>query len=209
LNSPNHPINKFLSDPHITNADPAPETHYNIPSRPPPKSPEHVVHASPMQFAASEQQIPISTTTPEPDQQTLNVVINSEPETQTTHPEQTQIPTSEQCDDIPSDNQEHHIPQSPIHDETINPTSEQFIGPIYKLLTIDELVLPVNFALPILEDLLKQAVNIDDDLEPSSQYPTIDLSKIKIISLKRKKPEPTIPFDKNQPFFNPISEPNL
>jgi hypothetical protein len=30
-----------------------------------------------------------------------------------------------------------------------------------------------------------------------------------MIPLKRKKPEPTIPFNRNHPFFNPISEPNL
>jgi hypothetical protein len=27
--------------------------------------------------------------------------------------------------------------------------------------------------------------------------------------MKRKKPEPTIPFNRAQPFFNPASEPNL
>jgi hypothetical protein len=56
-------------------------------------------------------------------------------------------------------------------------------------LTLEELILPVDFALPILEDYLKKQINIDDEpvLPP-------DLSKIKIIPSKRKKPEPTIPF---------------
>ncbi|KAK2352381.1 hypothetical protein QL285_096375 [Trifolium repens] len=58
---------------------------------------------------------------------------------------------------------------------------------------------------------MKEAINIDE--EPISlslsQNQTFDLSKIKIIPLKRKKPEPTIPFDPTKPFFNPISEPNV
>ncbi|KAK2422105.1 hypothetical protein QL285_032664 [Trifolium repens] len=57
--------------------------------------------------------------------------------------------------------------------------------------------------------MLKDAINIDDDVMTLSLNQTIDLSKIKIIPLKRKRPEPTIPFDKNQPFFNSYSEPNL
>ncbi|KAK2436712.1 hypothetical protein QL285_021684 [Trifolium repens] len=58
---------------------------------------------------------------------------------------------------------------------------------------------------------MKEAIDIDDEpktLSLSSNQ-TIDLSKIKIIPLKRKRPEPTIPFNRNHPFFNPISEPNL
>jgi hypothetical protein len=51
---------------------------------------------------------------------------------------------------------------------------------------------------------LKDAIDIDDEprLPPN-------LSKIQIINLKRKKPEPTIPFDPSKPFFNSASEPNL
>jgi hypothetical protein len=71
------------------------------------------------------------------------------------------------------------------------------------------LVLPVDFALPILEALLKADTNIDDDIITTSKNPFDDLRKIKIIPLQRKKPEPTIPFNKNHPFFNPNFEPNL
>jgi hypothetical protein len=71
-------------------------------------------------------------------------------------------------------------------------------------LTLKELILPVDFALPILEDYLKKQINIDD--EPALPP---DLSKVKIIPLKRQKPEPTIPFDPTKPLFNPLSEPNL
>jgi hypothetical protein len=76
---------------------------------------------------------------------------------------------------------------------------------------LDELVLPVEFALPIQERLMKEAINIDDEPIQLSLSPerSTDLSKIKITPLKRKRPEPTIPFDPTKPFFNPSSEPNV
>jgi hypothetical protein len=67
LNSPNHPINKFPSDPVITNADPEPETYYNIPSPPQQKSPEVVFHASPIHFDVPEQETHHSNTISELD----------------------------------------------------------------------------------------------------------------------------------------------
>jgi hypothetical protein len=69
-----------------------------------------------------------------------------------------------------------------------------YYGPAPKPFTSFEI------ALPIYEDLLKQAINVNDDIIP------VDLNIIKIISLKRKQPEPRIPFDENHPFslFNPI-----
>ncbi|KAK2368052.1 hypothetical protein QL285_081281 [Trifolium repens] len=51
--------------------------------------------------------------------------------------------------------------------------------------------------------MFKDSINLDDDIIPPN------LSKIKIIDLKKKKPEPTIPFDPTKPFFNPANEPNL
>ncbi|KAK2435509.1 hypothetical protein QL285_020562 [Trifolium repens] len=87
--------------------------------------------------------------------------------------------------------------------------SEPICGPSCKPLTLDELVLPIDFAFPIHERLLKEAIKIDDEPMSLSQYPDIDLSKIKIKPLKRKRPEPTIPFDQTKPFFNPSSEPNI
>ncbi|WJX62249.1 NADH:ubiquinone reductase (H(+)-translocating) [Trifolium repens] len=87
--------------------------------------------------------------------------------------------------------------------------SEPIYGPSYKPLTIDELSLPTDFALPILEDLLKAGINVDDDLITTLKDPFDEIRKIKIIPLKRKRLEPTIPFNKNQPFFNHNSEPNL
>ncbi|KAK2404933.1 hypothetical protein QL285_054234 [Trifolium repens] len=93
--------------------------------------------------------------------------------------------------------------------ESQTPPSEPIYGPFYKPLTIDELSLPTDFALPILEDLLKAEINVDDDIITTLKDPFDEIRKIKIIPLKRKRPEPTIPFNKNQPFFNHNSEPNL
>jgi hypothetical protein len=56
---------------------------------------------------------------------------------------------------------------------------------------------------------MKQSIDIDDTSELPPLYPKIDISKIIIKPLKRKRPEPTIPFNRAQPFFNPASEPNL
>ncbi|KAK2382255.1 hypothetical protein QL285_069803 [Trifolium repens] len=86
-------------------------------------------------------------------------------------------------------------------------SSEPIYDPVYKPLTIEELCLPIDFALPILEDLLKAEINVDDDIITIDPFDKI--KRIKIIPLKRKRPEPIIPFNRNQPFFNYNSEPNL
>ncbi|WJX53062.1 NADH:ubiquinone reductase (H(+)-translocating) [Trifolium repens] len=93
--------------------------------------------------------------------------------------------------------------------EPQTPQSEPIYGPSFKPLTIDELILPTDFALPILEDLLKAEINVDDDIITTPKDPFAEIRRIKIIPLKRKRPEPTIPFNTNQPFFNHNSEPNL
>ncbi|KAK2436351.1 hypothetical protein QL285_021350 [Trifolium repens] len=87
--------------------------------------------------------------------------------------------------------------------------SEPIYGPSYKPLTIEELVLPVDFAFPIHERLLKEAIDIDDEPISLSPSQSLDISSIKITPLKRKRPEPTILFDPTKPFFNPSSEPNV
>ncbi|WJX24598.1 hypothetical protein P8452_13686 [Trifolium repens] len=87
--------------------------------------------------------------------------------------------------------------------------SEPIYGPSYKPLTIEELVLPVDFAFLIHERLLKEAIDIDDEPISLSPSQSLDISSIKITPLKRKRPEPTIPFDPTKPFFNPSSEPNV
>jgi hypothetical protein len=169
----------------------------------------------PLNFVAPEQhnpntsELPTQTSVPESHSQNIEIA-HPEPNTPQPEPsEQTQTPPSDKFDDHPSDHQEHHISTSPTPSETMNntpPSSPISYGSSYKPLTIDELSLPSDFALPILENMLKQQVDIDDEPATISRR---DLKKIKIIHSKRKKPEPTIPFNRNHPFFNPTSEPNL
>ncbi|WJX57137.1 hypothetical protein P8452_42725 [Trifolium repens] len=78
--------------------------------------------------------------------------------------------------------------------EPQTPQSESIYGPSYKPLTVEELILPVDFALPIHEDYLKKQINIDDEPELPP-----DLSKIKIIPLKER--------NLNQLFL--LTQPNL
>jgi hypothetical protein len=63
--------------------------------------------------------------------------------------------------------------------------------------------------LPLLENIMRQSVDINNSLEPPPLYPKVDIRKIIIKPLKRKRLEPKIPFNRTQPFFNPIFEPNL
>jgi hypothetical protein len=135
-----------------------------------------------------------------------DIMIHSEQQIQSPH----SSPIHDTAEQQPSTPQpEFSTPETTPEPQT--PPSEPIYGPSYKSLTLDELVLPVDFALPIQERLMKEAIDIDD--EPISlslsQNLDIDISKIKITPLKRKRPEPTIPFDPTKPFFNPSSEPNV
>jgi hypothetical protein len=197
LNSPNHPINKFLNVTAETPIKPVVQ-----------EPPIITVETPPPHSAAPEQNNPNTINTSEPEKQTPQM-----PQSKSHTP-----PPSDKCDDNHSDNQKHHIPTEPNPAETQNietpPSTPLIYGPFFKPLTLEELSLPIDFALPILEDYLKKQINIDDEPESTSkeltsEKPSIDLRKIKIIPLKRKRPEPTIPFNRNHPFFNPISEPNL
>ncbi|KAK2382302.1 hypothetical protein QL285_069847 [Trifolium repens] len=193
LNSPNHPINKFLN---VTAETPKPVVQ---------EPPTITVQTPPPHVVAPEQENPNTTITSEP-----KIPPPQNDETSQLKPHTP--PPSDQCDDITTNNQEHHISTSPTLSENLDntlPSSPLSYGPNYKPLTIDELNLPTDFALPILEDLLKAEINVDDDIITTSKNPFDEIRKIKIIPLKRKRPEPTIPFNRNQPFFNPNSEPNL
>jgi hypothetical protein len=183
LNSPNHPINKFVN------------TTFDPPIQEPPTTEPQMtpIQASPVNIAVSEQVKPPTpihsephTPSPEPH------IQNSPSQNDDPEPTATEIPTSQP-----------NTPTSPIPSDTQNPESSPAsplnYGPTYKPLTLEEITLP----LPLCEQLLKQAINIDDD------HIALNLSKIKIIPLKRKRPEPTIPFDPTKPFFNSASEPNL
>ncbi|KAK2403123.1 hypothetical protein QL285_052587 [Trifolium repens] len=203
LESPNHPINKFVNN----TSEP--------PQDPPTQEPPITIVQTPSPiFAASEQENP-PTFTPVQD----GVVTHSEhhitspkPSEQSPHhsPEHTTVePAQNTAEQQPHTTSE--TTPAEIQNVQTPPSTPLIHGPSYKPLTVEEVILPVDFALPIQERLIKEAIDIDDEPISLSLSPNqnIDLSKIRIIPLKRKRPEPTIPFNKDHPFFNPTSEPNL
>ncbi|KAK2374568.1 hypothetical protein QL285_075521 [Trifolium repens] len=168
-------------------------TSSDLPLNPPIQEPP--IQTPPPSLADTEQENPPIFTPVQDEVLTHSEHHNATPNSPHQSPEHT---TAEPSTPQP----EPSTPESTPEPQT--PPSEPIYGPSYKTLTVEELILPVDFALPILEDFLKKQINIDD--EPN--LPT-DLSKIKIIPLKRKKPEPTIPFDPTKPFCNSSSEPNI
>ncbi|KAK2436293.1 hypothetical protein QL285_021295 [Trifolium repens] len=204
LDSPNHPINKFVN----TTSEP--------PQNPPVQEPPIIIVQTPPQIFAPKQENPPTSTPATQDE----VMTHSEPHIDSPKPSEQppQHSLKQHTTDGPGQNtaeQEPHTTTETTLAETQNiqtpPSTPLIHGPSYKPLTMDELIIPVDFALPIQERLMKEAIDIDDEPMPLSlsSNQTIELSKIKIIPLKRKRPEPTIPFNRNHPFFNPISEPNL
>jgi hypothetical protein len=193
LNSPSHPINKFFN----TTADP--------PQGPPAQEPPTIIVQTPPSHTAA------------PEKENPNIVIHSELETR----QQTQnddIPLSKPPTPQPEQNnselqiaqpeQIQQPPSEPITNNTSSPPSPIF-GPAYKPLTMDELILPVDFALPILERMLKEAINIDDEPIPLSLNQTLDLRKIKILPLKRKNLNPPSLLTEINPFSIPTLNPTL
>ncbi|KAK2402855.1 hypothetical protein QL285_052341 [Trifolium repens] len=75
--------------------------------------------------------------------------------------------------------------------------------PLNKPLVLEEVLEIFKNITEAEHQMFKDSINLDDDIIPPN------LSKIKIINLNRKQPEPTIPFDPSLPFFNSDSEPNL
>jgi hypothetical protein len=120
------------------------------------------------------------------------------------HPEEQtpqNAPTNEHVESPTPTNTEPHDSSVHEHDQTqqapLNqPDQETPSDPFYS-------TLPIKFDEPTIHEMLKAAININDDIIPP------DLTKIKIVELKRKQPAPTIPFDPTKPFFNPSNEPNL
>jgi hypothetical protein len=109
-------------------------------------------------------------------------------------------------------NIEHNIPLSPISIETIpldSPPTESdalIIHPLYKHLTMDEIVIPSDQILPILKTLTRNSI----DIESSSELIHASaLRKITIKPLKHQKssPKPKLPYKKPYQFFNQNSEP--
>jgi hypothetical protein len=150
-----------------------------LPQDPPVQEPPIIlVQTPPPTFAAPEQENP-PTSTPVIQNDTIP---HSEPHTLSPIQEPSSTPQPE-----PS------TPEPEPEPQTLQP--EPIYGPSYKPLTVEELILPVDFALPIFEDYLKKQINIDDEPESTSEEltsekPSIDLRKIKIIPLKRKNLNP-------------------
>ncbi|WJX76485.1 hypothetical protein P8452_59899 [Trifolium repens] len=84
-----------------------------------------------------------------------------------------------------------------------SPSPQPVYGPLNKPLVLEEVLELYQHLSKAEAQIFKDAINVDDDIIPPN------ISKIKIINLKRKQPEPTIPFDPSIPFFNSDSEPNL
>jgi hypothetical protein len=119
-----------------------------------------------------------------------------------THSEQPiQSPHSSPIHDIAEQQPSSPPPEISTPEPTPKSSPEPIYGPLNKPLDEEELTELAEFIFKAEEQILKDAIEIDD--EPPN------LSRIKIINLKRKKPEPTIPFDPSKPFFNSASEPNL
>ncbi|KAK2393124.1 NADH:ubiquinone reductase (H(+)-translocating) [Trifolium repens] len=132
----------------------------NLPSDPP--LPEPQIQTPPSSLADIKQEDPPTFTPAQDEVMTHSDHITAKPPTPQPEPS-TPEPTPE--------------PQTP--------SSEPIYGPSYKPLTIEELCLPTDFALPILEDLLKAKINVDDDIITIDPFDKI--KRIKIIPLKRKK----------------------
>ncbi|KAK2399998.1 hypothetical protein QL285_049740 [Trifolium repens] len=101
--------------------------------------------------------------------------------------------------------QQHQSPPPEVYSDesSPSPSPQPVSDPLNKPLILEEVLELYQHLTKAEHQIFKDSINLDDDIIPPN------LSKIKIIELKRKKPEPTIPFDPSLPFFNSDSEPNL
>ncbi|KAK2397078.1 hypothetical protein QL285_058700 [Trifolium repens] len=101
--------------------------------------------------------------------------------------------------------QQNQSPQPEVYSDesSPSPSPQPVSDPLNKPLVLEEVLELYQHLTKAERQIFKDSINLDDDIIPPN------LSKIKIIELKRKKPEPTIPFDPSLPFFNSDSEPNL
>ncbi|KAK2444432.1 hypothetical protein QL285_015459 [Trifolium repens] len=101
--------------------------------------------------------------------------------------------------------QQHQSPPPEVYSDESSPSLSPppVYGPLNKPLVLEEVLEIFKNITEAEHQIFKDSINLDDDIIPPN------LSKIKIINLKRKQPEPTIPFDPSLPFFNSDSEPNL
>ncbi|KAK2429322.1 hypothetical protein QL285_027772 [Trifolium repens] len=101
--------------------------------------------------------------------------------------------------------QQHQSPPPEVYSDESSPSPSPppVCDPLNKPLVLEEVLEIFKHITEAEHQIFKDSINLDDDIIPPN------LSKIKIINLKRKQPEPTIPFDPSLPFFNSNSEPNL
>ncbi|KAK2362396.1 hypothetical protein QL285_087463 [Trifolium repens] len=101
--------------------------------------------------------------------------------------------------------QQHQSPPPEVYSDesSPSPSPQPVSDPLNKPLVLEEVLELYQHLTKAEHQIFKDSINLDDDIIPPN------LSKIKIIELKRKKPEPTILFDPSLPFFNSDSEPNL
>ncbi|KAK2413198.1 hypothetical protein QL285_035931 [Trifolium repens] len=122
-------------------------------------------------------------------------IAHSEEQQKSSHPSPINVIETEQS---PSPPPEIHTSKS-----SPSPSPPPVCDPLNKPLVLEEVLEIFKHITEAEHQIFKDSINLDDDIVPPN------LSKIKIIELKRKKPEPTIPFDPSLPFFNSNSEPNL
>ncbi|WJX57315.1 NADH:ubiquinone reductase (H(+)-translocating) [Trifolium repens] len=101
--------------------------------------------------------------------------------------------------------QQHQSPPPEVYSDESSPSPSPPLvcDPLNKPLVLEEVLEIFKHITEAEHQIFKDSINLDDDIIPPN------LSKIKIINLKRKQPEPTIPFDPSLPFFNSDSEPNI
>ncbi|KAK2428609.1 hypothetical protein QL285_027119 [Trifolium repens] len=122
-------------------------------------------------------------------------IAHSEEQQKSPHPSHINVIETKQSPSPP--------PEIYTSESSPSPSPQPVYDPLNKPLVLEEVLELYQHLTEAEHQIFKDSINLDDDIIPPN------LSKIKIIELKRKKPEPTIPFDPSLLFFNSDSEPNL
>ncbi|KAK2444738.1 hypothetical protein QL285_015742 [Trifolium repens] len=122
-------------------------------------------------------------------------IAHSEAQQESSHQSPNNVMTEQQPPSPP--------PECYTSESSSAPSPQPVFDPLNKPLVLEEVLELYQHISKAEAQIFKDTFNVDDDIIPPN------LSKIKIINLKRKQPEPTIPFDPSIPFFNSDSEPNL
>ncbi|WJX45900.1 NADH:ubiquinone reductase (H(+)-translocating) [Trifolium repens] len=163
----------------LTNNSPVHETQNTQVIHTPPPSLDHISHVNPPTFTPIQNES----------------IAHSEEQQKSPHSSPINVMTEQQ----------HQSPPPEVYSNESSPSLSPppVYGPLNKPLVLEEVLEIFKNITEAEHQIFKDSINLDDDIIPPN------LSKIKIINLKRKQPEPTIPFDPSLPFFNSDSEPNL